>query len=104
MKDGIHPEYREVVFQDVSANFSFLTRSTIKTKDTVQWEDGQTYPLVRLDITSASHPFFTGKMKYVDSAGQIERFKKKFGANYGQKKEVPKPAAEAPKAEGEAKQ
>lgn len=102
MKDGIHPEYREVVFQDVSANFSFLTRSTIRTKDTVKWEDGNTYPLVRLDISSASHPFFTGKMKYVDSTGQIERFKKKFGGNYGQKK--PAAGAEAAKpAEGESK-
>jgi large subunit ribosomal protein L31 len=99
MKDGIHPEYREVVFQDVSANFAFLTRSTIKTKDTIKWEDGKTYPLVRLDISSASHPFFTGKMKYVDSAGQIERFKKKFGGNYGQKKEAPKPLAESKPAE-----
>lgn len=103
MKEGIHPEYREVVFTDVSANVSFLTRSTIRTKDTVVWEDGKTYPLVRLDISSASHPFFTGKMKYVDSTGQIERFKKKFGGNYGQKKASPAPAAAEKPAEGEAK-
>ena len=79
MKKDIHPEYREVVFLDHAGNFSFLTRSTVKTNHTVQWEDGKTYPLVRLDISSASHPFFTGKMKLVDSTGQIERFRKRFG-------------------------
>ncbi len=86
MKDGIHPEYREVVFQDASAGFAFKTRSTIRTKDTIVFEDGKTYPLVKLDISSASHPFFTGKMKYVDSTGQIERFRKKFGSGYGKGK------------------
>jgi large subunit ribosomal protein L31 len=79
MKKDIHPEYREVVFLDHAGNFSFLTRSTVKTNQTVKWEDGKTYPLVRLDISSASHPFFTGKMKLVDSTGQIERFRKRFG-------------------------
>src|SRR5262249_48852809 len=79
MKKEIHPEYREVVFLDAAANFSFLTRSTVKTNQTIKWEDGKTYPLVRLDISSASHPFFTGKMKLVDSTGQIERFRKRFG-------------------------
>jgi large subunit ribosomal protein L31 len=58
---------------------SFLSRSTVKTSQTIQWQDGKTYPLVRLDISSASHPFFTGKMKLVDSTGQIERFRKRFG-------------------------
>jgi large subunit ribosomal protein L31 len=81
MKKGIHPEYRPVVFQDTAGNFSFLSRSTVKTNDTIKWTDGNEYPLVKLDISSASHPFFTGKMKFVDSAGQIERFRKKFG-NY----------------------
>lgn len=79
MKKDIHPEYRDVVFLDAAANFSFLTRSTVKTTQTTQWQDGKTYPLVRLDISSASHPFFTGKMKLVDSTGQIERFRKRFG-------------------------
>jgi large subunit ribosomal protein L31 len=79
MKKDIHPEYRDVVFLDAAANFSFLSRSTVKTNQTIQWQDGKTYPLVRLDISSASHPFFTGKMKLVDSTGQIERFRKKFG-------------------------
>jgi large subunit ribosomal protein L31 len=80
MKKGIHPDYRPVVFQDASANFSILTRSTIKTNDTIHWEDGNTYPLVRLEISSASHPFFTGKQKLVDTAGRVEKFKKKYSA------------------------
>ncbi len=80
MKKGIHPEYRPVVFHDASANFSILTRSTIKTSDTIKWEDGNTYPLVRLEISSASHPFFTGKQKLVDTAGRVEKFKKKYAA------------------------
>jgi large subunit ribosomal protein L31 len=81
MKKGIHPDYRPVVFQDASADFAFLTRSTIKTSDTIQWEDGNTYPLVKLEISSASHPFFTGKQKLVDSAGRVEKFKKKYAKN-----------------------
>ncbi len=78
MKKGIHPEYRPVVFQDASANYSFLTRSTIKSSDTIDWEDGKTYPLVKLEISSASHPFFTGKQKLLDTAGRVEKFKKKY--------------------------
>jgi len=78
MKDGIHPDYRYVVFQDAAANFSFLTRSTMKTDKTIQWEDGNEYPLVKLDISSASHPFFTGKQNIVDTAGRVERFKRKY--------------------------
>ncbi len=78
MKKGIHPEYRPVVFQDSSADFAFLTRSTIKTSETIKWEDGNTYPLVKLEISSASHPFFTGKQKLVDTAGRVEKFKKKY--------------------------
>ncbi len=82
MKEGIHPEYRPVVFQDVSANYSFLTRSTIKTRDKVKWEDGKEYPLVKVDISSASHPFYTGKQKFLDTAGRVEKFQKKFAGNY----------------------
>jgi large subunit ribosomal protein L31 len=78
MKKGIHPDYRPVVFQDASADFSILTRSTIQTNDTIQWEDGNTYPLVKLEISSASHPFFTGKQKLVDTAGRVEKFKRKY--------------------------
>jgi large subunit ribosomal protein L31 len=79
MQDGIHPNYRPVVFYDVGANFKFLTRSTIASKETIKWEDGNEYPLVSVDISSASHPFYTGKMKYVDSAGRVEKFQKKYG-------------------------
>lgn len=78
MKDGIHPDYRYVVFQDAAANFSFLTRSTMKSDKTIQWEDGNEYPLIKLDISSASHPFFTGKQNIVDTAGRVERFNRKY--------------------------
>ena len=80
MKQGIHPDYKEVVFQDEDAGFSFLTRSTIKSNETIELEDGKEYPLVKLDISSASHPFFTGKQKLVDSTGRVERFKQRYGS------------------------
>ena len=99
MKKDIHPEYREVIFQDASANFSFKSRSTIKTKDTIVWEDGQEYPLVKLDISSASHPFFTGKMKFVDTAGRVEKFKKKYGG-YGERFAAKKKAKAEKKEQG----
>ena len=79
---NIHPEYPEVVFQDKSADFAFLCRSTAKAVQTIVWTDGKEYPLISLDISSASHPFYTGKMKYVDSAGRVEKFQKKFGTRY----------------------
>jgi large subunit ribosomal protein L31 len=79
VKSDIHPRYRPVVFQDMSGNFSFLTRSTIESHETTVWEDGNTYPLVKVDISSASHPFFTGKQTFVDTAGRVDRFQKKFG-------------------------
>ena len=88
MKEGIHPEYRLVVFKDISADFSILTRSTIATKETTTWEDGNEYPLIKLEISSASHPFFTGKMKFVDTAGRIDKFNKKF-AKFGNKISTP---------------
>lgn len=78
MKKGIHPDYRPVVFQDASADYFILTRSTIQTNETIAWEDGNTYPLVKLEISSASHPFFTGKQKLVDTAGRVEKFKRKY--------------------------
>ena len=78
MKKGIHPEYRPVVFHDVSCDFSILTRSTIKSTETTQWTDGKTYPLVKLEIPSGSHPFFTGKQKLMDTAGRVEKFNKKY--------------------------
>jgi len=73
VKSEIHPNYRYVVFQDTSSDFSFLTRSTI------EWEDGETYPLAKVEISSASHPFFTGKQKLVDTGGRVERFQKRYG-------------------------
>ncbi len=78
MKEGIHPDYHLVVFQDTSAGFAFLTRSTVKTDKTIVWEDGKEYPLFNVEISSASHPFFTGKQKLVDTAGRVERFQKKY--------------------------
>lgn len=78
MKKGIHPEYREVVFMDTSSNYKFMTRSTIKTNETIKWEDGNTYPLVKVEVSAASHPFFTGKKIYVDTAGRVEKFNKRY--------------------------
>ena len=78
MKDNIHPEYKEVVFKDMSTDFSFKTRSTINAKDTIVWEDGKEYPLIKLEISDKSHPFFTGKMKLVDTAGRVDKFKNKY--------------------------
>jgi large subunit ribosomal protein L31 len=79
MKPGIHPEYRYVVFQDTSSGDTFLTRSTIDTTDTIQWEDGNTYPLAKVEISAFTHPFFTGQMKIVDTAGRVERFERRYG-------------------------
>ncbi len=79
MKPDIHPAYRFVVFQDVSNGFKFLTRSTIKTKDTIKWEDGNEYPVISVDVSSASHPFYTGNQKSLDTAGRIDRYYKKYG-------------------------
>ena len=79
MKEGIHPNYRDVVFKDEAASFAFLSRSTIETKETIVWEDGKEYPLYKLDISSASHPFYTGKQRTVDRAGRIDKFRRKFG-------------------------
>lgn len=79
MKKGIHPkEYRFVVFKDLSTDFMFLTRSSAPSKEAVTWEDGKEYPLVKVEISSDSHPFYTGKMKFVDTAGRIDKFNKKF--------------------------
>ena len=79
MKQGIHPDYKEVVFLDVSNNFSFKTRSTISTKETMKWEDGNEYPLAKIETSSESHPFYTGTQKIMDTAGRVEKFRQKFG-------------------------
>ena len=78
MKEGIHPDYNFVVFKDASSDYQFLTRSSVKTKETITWEDGKEYPCVTVEISSASHPFFTGKQKLVDTAGRIEKFRRKY--------------------------
>jgi len=79
MKKDIHPkDYRLVVFKDMSNDYAFITRSAANTKDTIEWEDGKEYPLVKLEISNKSHPFFTGKMKLVDTAGRVDKFKNKY--------------------------
>ncbi len=78
MKKDIHPDYRPVVFQDLSSDFKFLTKSTAPARDTIVWEDGNTYPLIKVEISSASHPFYTGKRTFVAATGQVEKFNKKF--------------------------
>ena len=83
MKNGIHPDYREVVFLDLSNNYSFVTSSTVKTKETIKWDDGNEYPLFKLDTSSESHPFYTGTQKIVDTAGRVEKFRQKFGKKTG---------------------
>ena len=81
MKKDIHPtEYRPVVFSDEVAGFAFLTQSTAQTNETIKWEDGNEYPLVKVHISSASHPFFTGEEKIIDTEGRVDRFKAKFAA------------------------
>ncbi len=80
MKKGIHPEnYRMVVFKDMSNDYTFLGKSTTNSKDTITFEDGNEYPLIKLDISYKSHPFYTGKMQFVDTAGRIDKFKNKYG-------------------------
>ena len=78
MKKDIHPNYRPVVFWDLSSNFKFLTKSCANTKETIVWEDGNEYPLVKLDISMTSHPFYTGKQVLVDTAGRIDKFKSRY--------------------------
>lgn len=86
MKKDIHPEnYRFVVFKDMSNDFAFLTKSCIETKDTIVWEDGNEYPLAKLEISSSSHPFYTGKMKLVDTAGRVDKFRSRYKAHLEKK-------------------
>lgn len=80
MKSDIHPEYRPVVFQDAGAEFAFLTRSTIQTKDRIVWEDGNEYPLVKVEISSKSHPFYTGKQKMIDTGGRVDKFRRRYAS------------------------
>lgn len=79
MKKDIHPEsYRPVVFKDMSNDHMFIGRSTAETSDTIAWEDGTEYPLIKCEITSQSHPFYTGKMQFVDTAGRVDKFKTRY--------------------------
>jgi large subunit ribosomal protein L31 len=83
MKKDIHPKYEQIVFRDLASGESFLTRSTVKSNKTIEWEDGNTYPVFDVEISSASHPFYTGKQRIMDAAGRVERFNaryKNFGA------------------------
>ncbi len=89
MKKGIHPEsYRKVIFKDLSTDKVFITHSCAPSKETMKWEDGNEYPLVKMEISSDSHPFFTGKMQFVDTAGRIDKFNKRFAkTKFAKKKE-----------------
>lgn len=91
MKPDIHPNYRPVVFQDTSSDLKFLTKSTIETSETIEWEDGNTYPLAKVEISSASHPFYTGKQILVDTTGRVERFRRRYGQS-GQAAKKPETA------------
>ena len=105
MKKDIHPEYKEVVFQDVESAFKFLTRSTMTSDEKIKWEDGKEYPLIKVEVSSASHPFYTGKKIFVDTAGRVEKFNQKYKAKQAAAKPPVKeeaPAAEAPKEEATA--
>ncbi|MFE9567793.1 type B 50S ribosomal protein L31 [Streptomyces sp. NPDC006692] len=80
MKPGIHPPYGPVVFRDSASNHAFLTRSTMSSDNTIEWEDGNTYPVVDVEISSVSHPFYTGTARVLDTAGRVERFERRYGA------------------------
>ena len=87
MKKDIHPEYKEVVFQDVQSDFKFLTRSTMSSDEKIKWEDGKEYPLIKVEVSSASHPFYTGKKIFVDTAGRVEKFNQKYKSKIQKKTE-----------------
>ncbi|MEO6263503.1 MAG: type B 50S ribosomal protein L31 [Luteimonas sp.] len=80
MKADIHPEYHAVVFQDVTSDFKFLTRSTLSSKEKVKWQDGNEYPLIKVEISSATHPFYTGHNKIMDTSGRVDKFRKRYAA------------------------
>jgi large subunit ribosomal protein L31 len=105
MKKELHPkEYRPVVFQDLNNNWSFLTRSTAAAEETIKWEDGNEYPLIKVHISSSSHPFFTGQEKLVDIEGRVDKFKARTAAAAKKREEAASRAKKAPKADKEAPQ
>jgi large subunit ribosomal protein L31 len=79
MRKDIHPNYRDVVFWDLSSDFKFITRSTIETSENITWEDGKSYPVYKVEVSSKSHPFYTGKNVLVDTAGRVDKFRKRYG-------------------------
>ncbi len=89
MKKGIHPkDYKFVVFKDMSNDYTFLSKSTANTKETIVWEDGKEYPLIKLEISHTSHPFYTGKMKLVDTAGRVDKFKSRYQKHLDKNKQA----------------
>ena len=78
MKKDIHPGYQKVIFYDTSSDYKFMTRSTMSSEETIEWEDGNSYPLIKIEVSSASHPFYTGKKLYVDTAGRVEKFNRRY--------------------------
>ena len=103
MKTGIHPQSREVLFHDVGVDKHFLIRSTVSTTQTKKWEDGNTYPYYVLDVSSASHPFYTGKQKMLDSGGRVKKFQDRFGASGASKPKAKEAEAETEEATVEEK-
>ena len=95
MKKDIHPNYHKVVFYDTSVDHKFLTQSTMTSEETIEWEDGNSYPLIKVEVSSASHPFYTGKKLYVDTAGRVEKFNRRYKNK--DKKQEDKAAAPAEK-------
>lgn len=86
MKSEIHPKnYSMVVFKDISCDYAFITRSCVDTKDTIKWEDGNEYPLVKLEISNMSHPYYTGKMKLIDTAGRVDKFRNRYAKSTAKK-------------------
>ncbi|PGH40198.1 MAG: 50S ribosomal protein L31 [Candidatus Nephrothrix sp. EaCA] len=79
MKKGLHPEYKDVIFWDTSSDYKFMSKSTHIPKETTKWTDGKEYPVIKVEVSAASHPFFTGKKMFVDTAGRVEKFQKKYG-------------------------
>ena len=95
MRAGIHPEYREIVFVDISNDFSFVTRSTAQTKETITWTDGKEYPLYKLETSAESHPFYTGAQTRIVETGRVEKFRQKFAAKTEQVNAAAKQASAA---------